>query len=276
MRKPLLVLLLSSVILSTFAGCGEKSSIKPEETIQASTEYIETTDFKSTDTENNTDLIEQTEWKDSISENKNAGKYTLLFINDNEAVNSQSMKESMKVLTEKIPDQFVFVEVDYKKSKNSLLEYLNTTGFNQLPLAISIAPSGLICGGFDTECTEEELKSTITTGTMEKILLSLQKGDITLITIHNGQNDKISELDKTILNEAEPYGGCVASYYLDRTNEEDTEFISNLPETEGNITVMVTISPGSIVAILTDDEITTESIAESILLASEGGGCGCS
>jgi len=254
--------LLSGFILSTITGCGEA--------VSASDQNTETS---ATYNENNTNEIEQTEWKDLILENEKAGKYTLLFIHDEETDSSNSLKENMKVLTNNMSDQFVFVEVDYVNSKSSLLEYLNTTGFYRLPLALSIAPSGLICGGFDTECTEEELKSTITTGTKEKVLLSLQKGEITLITIHNGQNDKITEIEKTILKEAELYNGCVVSYYLDSTNEEDKKFISNLPETDGNITVMVTVPPGSIAAILTDDKITAESISAAILFASEGGGC---
>ncbi len=261
MRK-IWAVLLSVFILSTIAGCGEAVS-SSEQNPETSAAY----------NEHNTDDVEQTEWKDLILENEKAGKYTLLFIHENETSDSKSLKEKMKVLTNNMSDQFVFVEVDYVKSKNSLLEYLNTTGFYQLPLVLSIAPSGLICGGFDTECTEEELKSTITTGTKEKVLLSLQKGEITLITIHNGLNDKITEIDKTILKEAEPYGGCVVSYYLDSTNEEDKKFISNLPETDGDITVMVTVPPGSIAAMLTDDEITAESISAAILFASEGGGC---
>ncbi len=53
---------------------------------------------------------------------------------------------------------------------------------------------------------------------------------------------KISELDKTILKEAEPYNAYVVSYFLDKTNEEDAKFIANLPETKGNITFLVTVS----------------------------------
>lgn len=219
---------------------------------------------------------EQTEWLTAISDNANSDKYTLLFIDDGKGENSNSMKEDMKAVAEKLSDQFAFTDVDYTKSKNSVLKYLNTTELNQFPLALSVAPSGLICGEFDSVFTEDELASTITTGTKEDILLALQNGKITLITIHNGKQDKIHDIDSMIVKEAKLYDGCVASYYLDSTNKEDAKFIQNLPETKGDITLMVTVSPGSITSMLTDDEVSAKNIAAAILSASQGGGCGCS
>lgn len=219
---------------------------------------------------------EQTEWLTAISDNANAGKYTLLFIDDGKGKDSNSMKEDVKAVTEKLSNQFVFIDVDYTKSQNSVLKYLNTSALNQFPLVLSIAPSGLICGGFDAVFTEEELSSTITTGTKEEILLALQNGKITVITIHNGQHDKITTIDSMVMKEAKLYDGCVVSYSLDSTNEADAKFIQNLPETNGEITLMVAVPPGSITSMLTDDEVTAESIAAAILSASQGGGCGCS
>jgi len=240
--KRLLVIILASILtLTLLSGCGKEA--KPS-------------------------------WQKEIDENTAASKHTLLFIDDGRTSNAKNIKNSMIKLAEKLSDQFVFVYVDYTKEKDNLLKYLNTSSLSEFPLTLSIAPSGLISGGFTKQCTEDELKATIISGKEEEILLSLQKGLVSLLCIYNGETEKLSDVKKSLKTIETNYGGVIVTHYLDTTNDTDKEFINKLPKVTGDITVMITVPPGSIKATLTDEEITLTNLLSTIQSSCGSGGCG--
>lgn len=213
-------------------------------------------------------------WQMKIDKNATGNKYTLLFIDNGSSADTADLKSNMKELSEKMSDQFVLVEVNYTKNEAEILKYLNTSGIAEFPLALSIAPSGLICGGFTKQCTEAELKETIVSGKEEDIMLSMQKGLISLLCIYNGESEKFIDVKKSLDSIETNYNGVIVAHYLDATKDTDKEFISKLPEVTGNITVMITVPPGNILAMLKDDEITLTSLLSTIQSTCSSGSCG--
>lgn len=219
----------------------------------------------------------KTSWQEKIDENAKADKYTLLYIDEGSSSDTEDIKNSMVENTEKLSDQFAFAEVDYTTEKDSVLEYLKTSSISEFPLILTIAPSGLITRSFKEKCTEDELMATIVSEKEEEVYLSMQKGLVSLLCINSGETEKLSDIKESLKSIETNYSGAVAVYYLDTTNEIDKEFIDKqLPEATGDITVMIILPTGSIVGILSDDELTLTNLMAAIQSGCSSGSCGTS
>lgn len=213
-------------------------------------------------------------WLEDMNRSSQENKYTLLYIDDGNSKEGTTIRESMKENAGQMPDQFKFVEVNYNNEKESILKYLQTTGISSFPLALSIAPNGAITGAFTKKCSAAELKATVCSNKECDVRLTLQKSRVAVICIYNGQPADLERVKKELKTIETNFNGVVVTHYLNKAEQADTAFIEKLPETKADITVYITVPPGSINAMLEGDQITTTNLLQAIQTSCSSGSCG--
>lgn len=213
-------------------------------------------------------------WQDELSRVSKENKYALLYIDDGSSKDSTAIRDNMKENANNMPEQFQFIEVNYGKEKESLLKYLQATSIETLPLALSIAPNGAVTGSFTKKCTNDELKALVVTNKESEILLTLKNGKVALLCTYKGQPADLNRVKSELKAIETNFNGVVVVHYLNSEDNNDIPFIKKLPEISADITVLITVPPGSIKAKLEGDQINNKNLLQAIQTSCSSGSCG--
>jgi hypothetical protein len=149
-----------------------------------------------------------------------------------------------------------------------------------MPLALAVAPSGAVMGGFPTKFSEQDLVNAFGSPCTEQVMKTVQDSKLVLLCV---QNEKTKSNDEALQGvrdfEADSrYSGSTKVVMLDPADSAEASFLKDLkidPKTEQAVTVL--IAPPGVAVTEVEGPVTKDVLADALQKASSacaGGSCG--
>ena len=140
-----------------------------------------------------------------------------------------------------------------------------------MPLALAVAPSGAIMGGFPTEFSEQDLVNAFGTPCTEQVMKTVQDSKLVLLCVQNGKTKSNDEALQGVRDfEADSrYSGSTKVVMLDPADSAEASFLKDLkidPKTEQAVTVL--IAPPGVAVTEVEGPVTKDVLADALQKAS--------
>ncbi|MHB8901786.1 MAG: hypothetical protein ACYC6Y_23775 [Thermoguttaceae bacterium] len=179
-------------------------------------------------------------------------KYLFVFFWRNDDDQTAAMRKVFEEATAKIADraQTIMVKVTDPADAGIVQEFQVDRA--PMPLALAIAPSGAVTGGFPTAFKEEDLVNAFASPCLENCMASLQAGKLVFLCVQNASTNSNDDALKGV-NEFKAdakYGSATEIVMLDPSDSAEASFLGDLqidPKTAVAVTTFL-VPPGSPIA----------------------------
>lgn len=205
-------------------------------------------------------------------------KYLFTFFwkhDDNQTV---AMRKVFEQATAKIADRAQAIMVNVTDPAEAGIVQQFEVDRAPMPLALAIAPSGAVTGGFPTTFKEEDLLGAFASPGLESCIGALQKGKLVFLCVQNASttsNDDALRGVKEFKADAQ-YGSATEIVMLDPSDSAEAAFLGDLqidPKTSVAITTLLA-PPGSPIAQF-EGATTKDELVATLQKAGTCGAGGC-
>ena len=205
-----------------------------------------------------------------------AGKYLLvLFYRDNDD-STKAMKKVFAGAAGKLTGKANSITINVADDAEKDIVAKFGVDRAPMPLALVVAPTGAVTGGFPGKVTEEQLSGAFVSPGLASCLTALQAGKLVFLCVQNAStksNDVALKGVQAFKADAR-YGNFTEIVSVDPTDAAESKFLAQLqidPKTTEAVTAFMA-PPGAVVAKYTG--ATDKDAMIATLTAATSGGCG--
>jgi hypothetical protein len=206
-----------------------------------------------------------------------ADKYLLIFFYKADDEQTQAMRKVFDSAVKKVADRAQYVVVDISNPSEKPIVAKFGVDRAPMPLALVLAPTGAVTGGFPIKFEESQLTGAFVSQGLAKSLKALQDGKLVLLCVQSGNtksNDAAMQGVNAFKTDAR-YAKSTEVVKIDPTDDRELKFLTQVqidPKTSEAVTALV-VPPGSVAAKYsgaTDKDVMIAALAA--LKAGGGGG----
>jgi len=203
-----------------------------------------------------------------------AGKYLLVLFYRNDDDEAQAMKKIIASAAAKLKANSITINVADAAEKDIVAKYQVDRA--PMPLALVVAPTGAVTGGFPGKVTEEQLSGAFVSPGLANSLKALQDGKLVLLCVQNAST-KSNDAAMRGVNAFMTYSRFTKStevVVVDPTDGQELKFLTQVqidPKTSEAVTALLA-PPGSVVAQYKG--ATSKDVMIAALAAKQAGGGG--
>ena len=207
-----------------------------------------------------------------------AGKYLLLLFYRNDDDSTRAMKKVFAGAAGKLASKANSIIINVTDAAER--EIVAKFGVDRapMPLALVVAPTGAVTGGFPGKVTEEQLSGAFVSPALANCLKALQAGKLVLLCAQNAstKSNDAALLGVQAFKADARYAQFTEVVSIDPADAAESKFLAQLqidPKTSQAVTAFMA-PPGSVIAKYTGATDKNTMIAALTAATSGGGGCG--
>ncbi len=181
-----------------------------------------------------------------------AGKYLLVLFYRNDDGETQAMKKVLADFVAKPASKANSITINVADASEKDIVAKFGVDRAPMPLALVVAPTGAITGGFPNKVTKEQLSGSFVSPALANSLKPLQDGKLVLVCVQNGStksNDAALRGVNDFMTDAR-FAKSTEVVSLDPADEAEAKFLKQLqidPKTSIAVTALIA-PPGAVVA----------------------------
>jgi predicted small lipoprotein YifL len=205
-----------------------------------------------------------------------AGKYLLLLFYRNDDDSTRAMKKVIASAAAKLASKANSITINVTDAAEREIVAKYQVDRAPMPLALVVAPSGAITGGFVGKVTEEQLSGAFVSPGLANSLKALQDGKLVLLCVQNAStksNDAAMRGVNAFITDTR-FAKSTEVVSLDPTDEAESKFLKQLqidPKTSEAVTALMA-PPNAVVAQYKG--ATDKDVMIAALAAKQAGGGG--
>jgi len=203
-------------------------------------------------------------------------KYLLLLFYRNDDDSTRTMKKVVASAAAKLASKANSITINVADAAEKDIVAKLGVDRAPMPLALVVAPTGAITGGFPGKVTEEQISGAFVSPGLASCLTALQAGKLVFLCVQNAStksNDVALKGVQAFKADAR-YGKFTEIVSVDPTDAAETKFLAQLkidPKTDVAVTAFMA-PPGAVVAKY--NGATDKNTIIATLTAATSGGCG--
>jgi hypothetical protein len=219
---------------------------------------------------------QQVTGKAAIERAAAAGKYLLVLFYRDDDSETQAMKKVVAGAAAKLAKKANSVTINVTDAAEKDIVAKFGVDRAPMPLALVVAPSGAITGGFPSKVTEEQLSGSFVSPALANSLKPLQDGKLVLVCVQNAStksNDAAMKGVNAFIAD-DRFAKSTEVVSLDPADEAESRFLKQLqidPKTSVAVTALLA-PPGAVVAKY--NGTTDKDVMIAALAAKQAGGGG--
>jgi hypothetical protein len=207
-----------------------------------------------------------------------AKKYLLILFYRNDDDSTKAMKKVVAGAAGKLAGKANSVTINVAEDAEKDIVAKFGVSRAPMPLALVVAPSGAITGGFPGKVTEEQLSGAFVSPALANCLKALQAGKLVLLCAQNAstKSNDAALLGVQAFKADARYAQFTEVVSIDPADAAESKFLAQLqidPKTSQAVTAFMA-PPGSVIAKYTGATDKNTMIAALTAATSGGGGCG--
>jgi hypothetical protein len=221
--------------------------------------------------------------QEALKASQEAGEFLVVIFydqkNDLFKTMDQAVAKFMKETKEKI--RVFHASVKYKAESEIVAKYQINKA--KLPLALVFAPNGAITGGFEQKVTAEQLKKTLVSELVAKIIKAVRERKVVVVALENSKtkfNAEASRVADEFANDPQLKGKVeIIQGNPDEAKNQDFLAQCEVKKPVTNATLVLLAPPsGAIMGTFTGDSVTKADLIQALTPPSSGccpGGGSC-
>lgn len=263
------------VLLLTLVGCGQQGSAKAEAAKSAAADTVAQVQPAVTDSPAQQPGLDQAAAATTASDPAQppapqakpaqkatgiaavdrataAGKYLLMVFYRNDDDSTKAMKKVVASAASKFASKANSITINMADAAEKEIIAKYQVDRAPMPLALVVAPSGAITGGFPSKVTEEQLSGSFVSPGLANSLKALQDGKLVLLCVQNAStksNDAAMRGVNAFIADSR-FAKSTEVVKIDPTDDRELKFLTQVridPKTSEAVTALMA-PPGSVVA----------------------------